>query len=338
MTSRLPPLYIVGGVAFAALALLIQLLLGSRSKTNIETGQKTSDNVATATIMDGVTATQQAGPSLYWIAGNVAYRLSLADQRATPNVFVSLPFSPINAVWSPSGTGLLTIESDEGTSWQFFAAGGGGAARSLDINVVEPAFSSDGKRILYSFSGKERRPVAIADPDGQNWNNILAPNHLYLKLWWPGSGTYALARDIFSEPPSYVRLLMSSKRTEHLATGYEEEMNAAVSPNGTRVVIDGEVAADPVLRLVTLDEGKIQTLDVRSVARLAAWQDDATVLIIQADGMVASVDVNSRAGTQLGTLPSSLAPDQLVAVTENDLYLVSVGSLVRVARSALTKP
>ncbi|MBI4032735.1 hypothetical protein HY374_03455 [Candidatus Berkelbacteria bacterium] len=307
----------------------------TRQRTASEGGSERT--ALTEPLGSGVVSAAAFGTEVLWAEGPALYKRTIGAADGARTALASLTFRPTQVLWSPSGDAALLRKSGEPDTWVHARWENLSAAASLHFGILTPSWSTDGKRILYSFSGADATPIAVANPDGSNWQVVMEPTHTIDRIWWPGSGVYAVGRDYTAKPPRYVRILMSSKRVETLAEHNDvNQMGVVPNPAGTLAVLDGTSDTTPTLRLTTLETGSVEALGVAGVTDRAAWQDDATLIAVTADNAVVSVAVATKKITTLGRWPATVpVPDRLIAATKERLVIEANGELSEVPRALI---
>lgn len=309
------------------------LVLGVDSRDQPSSNPETAATPVTGTVIAPlIISPTLVGQSIAWATQDSLQRISLEALTGSIETLASLPFVPDAVAWSPTGEQALVHDAQEGGTWNLVTFDGKKPV-PLHGGVLHPAWSADGQRILYSFSGPTETPIAVAKPDGTDWEVLIPTTTPFERVWWPGSGTYALGRDFTSQPPRYVRIFVSSQRVETLARGTLDHLSAIPAPSGDRVVLEAESPSVPSLRLATLATGNVEPLGVTGLATLTAWQDEQTLVTIQPDKTVVSIDLAAKTATTQGSVVVTGTVEQLVGVTETQLIVrLQDGQLVAIPR------
>ena len=105
------------------------------------------------------------------------------DKGATMRQLTQSPLSDGSPSWSPDGKWICYITNSEGAKMPFATRhlavipSSGGTAKiltqSLDRNVINPAFSKDGKVIYFGIEDSGERQLASINPDGSNFQRLI---------------------------------------------------------------------------------------------------------------------------------------------------------------------
>ncbi len=225
------------------------------------------DNASAATLIGSQLFAYQAA-SLSFVEADVT---TGAVARTTP---VTLPAGS-SVSWSPSGTKAAIFRLGQTPAAAVIDLGTG-AQTLLKPNIDLPTWNYDGTRMLYQFTRTDpvRTSLVTADPDGSNFVEIMDLPHPFDSLWWGPSAPYAIALDSTQSPPTYVRILISSKKIEPLATGYG---TVRFSPSGSLVLLD---RSEDVLGIANLETGAVKDIPIDSSATHCAWQSDNDLLCV----------------------------------------------------------
>jgi len=105
----------------------------------------------------------------------------------------------VKVIWSPDKNKIIRIYQDaEGSISKYFYNHETNQALPLSKDIKEITWSLDDNKIAYQYTNEitNKNTITIADPDGNNWKNILDVRIKNLNLDWISSGI------TFCEKPS----------------------------------------------------------------------------------------------------------------------------------------
>ena len=285
----------------------------SSSKQSLATTSPKSN----ANLPTNVSYAKLIGETIHYLntgSGNFAsYSLDKHEQKELSQFLIDTA----TVTWGPDGTKVLSVSSDEQNPSVITTSDG--SMQQLDAHVYGPTWSNDGKQILYQYvnGSTGQIMIAIAKPDGSNWQNIVTTSNLLDSLWWSPLGTYAIGTDGSANPPQYDLIAISSKKIAKLATGYG---NLKWSPSGKLALLDSTDGKSLMVADVTT--GIITTLDLPAIVDQFTWQDE-THIVGFSDRKVVSIDLSTKKIQTITALPSTVDQyAQVLGVYNKELLFV----------------
>src|SRR3990167_3296952 len=302
-------------VSTAAFVLLLSIGIALWGKKPTTISNLPGDQFVLAS---GVDAAVLAGDTLFIQSNNVIKAINAVTGVATTSTFDA----PDRTRFMPSSSGARLLLSPDGGQWQTIDRMANGKSTPLDQSVFAPAWSPDGQRIAYVFypTDNSRTTLTLANADGTDWHSVLELPHLYEALWWSPLQTYLIGLDGNGEGGyTYVRVLLSSKRTETLAS--------ARAPAGLRWSTDGKFAAidlaEGKLGIVTTETGEVRSLVMTTDTEHMIWESGTSMLALESGdtGKILRIDATQLAATVIGQLPAQFAYYHPLGVVNNTLIL-----------------
>lgn len=337
-------LFVIAGITVLLLFVLALVALNSMRSTQQSTQQSTTtmqtttpapgvnNRTSTSVTIENVTNGQLIGADLLYIDAitneAVQHNLTTGQEARTP-LFEQLGYLTF---WSPTKEALLTSPPNA-SSWLAVQLANQ-TTTSLHDGVFAPTWSPKGDRIAYVFTDNElaNPRLTIAQPDGSDWETVLPLDNLqspYERMWWSPQEQYIIALDNIGTSPSYVRILLSSKRVETLIGG---SGGLAWSPSGKYALLQGGIPTreqdNATLIAADVTTGVIATLPFVAKVEQCAWQDESAIICI-----TPSKGTATRVSRDSGILNSFTVNTELteqssvLGIIDNQLVILTAGTV-----------
>lgn len=317
-------LLFVGAAAIVALTILGLSFFG-RSPND-----RTSQNTVSV-LMENVTEPTLVNSSILAIdnAQNSVVRLDLSQSPFALSVVIP---SITTIIPAPTPERLLRYDSGA-TGWQSVELT---TDRTTDLarGIATPTWSPKGDRIAYVFlpEDKSRATLTIANADGSDWAGILELGHFYDRLWWSPLETYMIGLDAQQEGgPRYVKIFLSSKRTETLAQA-PSDGDLKWSEDGKWALLDEPGGG---VQITAIESGELRPVLQTDTVGRSAWMTSNDFITLSSNGTVLRVNANNLQATALGQLPPDFTGHQLLGVIDQQLILYGDLQVVAIPLAAL---
>jgi len=181
-------------------------------------------------------------------------------------------------IWSPDKNKIIRIYQDaEGNISKYFYNHEANQSFPLSNDIQEIAWSSDSNKITYQYTNEitNKNTITVADPDGNNWKNILDVRMKNLNLGWVNSEI------AFYEKPSGIAqgsLFLLNPSTGNLAKVLSNIYGMAVkwSPQGDKILYSKTNNKGKNLALyLALKDGTGETsANISSLVEKCVWSAD----------------------------------------------------------------
>jgi hypothetical protein len=222
---------------------------------------------------------------------------------------------------------------------------------SLSQNVYAPVWSPEGNKIAYQyislFEGKNY--IAISDPDGTNWRNIVEIDvaeyeHVQGQVvlnWFPGGQSllYSFVSTDFGGDP--VNKIDIATKESYILDQWGELFDFIFSPHGQKVLYAATPveAETPQLWVMKADGSGKEFLGIENFAGKCVWKNDNRNIICavsedvyNAEGkgsndIIVQVDTETKGVVQLTALNEEIVldiTDLFLSVDDEELFFVNI--------------
>ena len=185
----------------------------------------------------------------------------------------------IKVLWSPNKTESILIFSINDKIKKYFYNYTTDRLKELSSNIKWIAFSPSGNKIAYQYIDEKSNNISIANPDGNNWQNILPTRIKDLIVEWPSSDKISIRTKPsgLAQSVLYTISVTDSSITKILTDIYG--LSILWSPTGDKFIYSSTNNSGKNLTLNLRDKnGNISDLNIATLPEKCVWSvDDKTL-------------------------------------------------------------